>query len=52
MKCHLALCLRGTIDAVFIMRRMQEEYHARGKRLYLCLVDLDKAFDFRVVRGD
>ena len=36
---------RGTIDAVFILRRMQEEYHASGKRLYMCLVDLDKAFD-------
>ena len=22
---------RGTIDAVFILRRMQEEYHARGR---------------------
>ena len=22
---------RGTIDAVFILRRMQEEYHAKGK---------------------
>ena len=21
----------GTIDAVFILRRMQEEYHAKGK---------------------
>ena len=25
---------RGTIDAVFILRRLQEEYHARGKKLY------------------
>ena len=24
---------RGTIDAVFIFRRMQEEYHAKGKKL-------------------
>ena len=24
---------RGTIDAVFILRRMQEEYHAKGKKL-------------------
>ena len=22
---------RGTVDAVFILRRVQEEYHARGK---------------------
>ena len=35
---------RGTIDAVFILRRMQEEYHAKGKALYMCFVDLEKAF--------
>ena len=26
---------RRTIDAVFIMSRMQEEYHAKGKTLYV-----------------
>ena len=26
---------RGTIDAIFILRRMQEEYHAKGKKLYV-----------------
>ena len=36
---------RGTIDAVFILRRMQEEHYARGKKLLLCFVDLEKAFD-------
>ena len=36
---------RGTIDAVFVLRRLQEEYHAKGKTLYMCLVDLEKAFD-------
>ena len=36
---------RGTIYAVFIMRRMQEEYHAKGKKLYMCFVDLEKALD-------
>ena len=36
---------RGTIDAVFILRRMQEEYLAKGKKLYMCFVDLEKAFD-------
>ena len=25
--------MRGTIDAVFILRRMQEEYHAKGKKV-------------------
>ena len=36
---------RGTIDAVFILRRMQEEYHAKGKTLYMCIVDLEKGLD-------
>ena len=35
---------RVTIDAVFISRRLQEEYYAK-KELYMCFVDLDKAFD-------
>ena len=36
---------RGTIDDVFILRRMQEEYHAKGRKLYMCFVDLVKTFD-------
>ena len=36
---------RGTIDAVFIWRKQQEEYHAKGKKLYMCFVDLEKTFD-------
>ena len=36
---------RGTIDAVFILRRMQEECHAKGIKLYTCFVDLERAFD-------
>ena len=40
---------RATVDAVFILRRMQEEYYAKGKTLYMCFVDLEKAFD-RVTR--
>ena len=34
----------GAVDAVFIVRRLQEEYHASGNKLYMCLVDLEKAF--------
>ena len=36
---------RGTIDAVYILRRLQEEYHAKGKKLSMYFVDLEKAFD-------
>ena len=34
---------------MFILRRLQEEYHAKGEKLYMCFVDLKKAFD-RVLR--
>ena len=40
---------KGTTDALFILRRMQEEYNDKGRQLYMCFVDLDKAFD-RVTR--
>ena len=36
---------RGTINAVFILRRLPEEYHVKGKKLYMCFVDLEKTFD-------
>ena len=36
---------RGTIDAVYILRRMQEVYYAKGKKLHMCFVDLEKALD-------
>ena len=39
---------KGTIDVVFILRRIQEEYLAKQK-LHMCFVDLEKAFD-RVLR--
>ena len=35
----------GTIDAVFILWRLQEEYWNKEKKLYMCFVDLEKAFD-------
>ena len=37
--------VNGTIDAVFIIGSLQEKYHAKGKKLYMCFVDLEKAFD-------
>ena len=36
---------KGTTDALFILRRMQEEFRRREKKLYMCFVDLEKAFD-------
>ena len=34
----------GTTDAFFMVRRMQKEYREKDKKLYLCFVDLEKAF--------
>ena len=36
---------KGTIDAVVILRRIQEEYLAEQKKLYMCLVDMEEAID-------
>ena len=35
---------RGIIDAVFILRRLQEEYHAKEKG-HICFVDIERAID-------
>ena len=35
---------RGMTDALFIARRMQEEYREKDTKLYMCFVDLEKAF--------
>ena len=36
---------RGTTDAIFILRQMQEKYAGRNRELYFVFVDLEKAFD-------
>ena len=36
---------KGTVDAIFTVRRMQEEYQKKDKKLYMCFVDMEKAFD-------
>ena len=36
---------KGTTHALFILRRMQEEFREREQKLYMCFVDLDKAFN-------
>ena len=36
---------KGTTDAIFVVRQLQEKYLAANKRLYMAFVDLQKAFD-------
>ena len=36
---------KGTTDAIFILRQMQEKFLAKDKKLYFAFVDLEKAFD-------
>jgi len=36
---------KGTTDAIFRVRQMQEKYGCKGKMLYFAFVDLEKAFD-------
>ena len=36
---------RGTTDAIFVIRQLQEKYLAANKRLYMAFVDLEKVFD-------
>ena len=36
---------RGTTDAIFVVRQLQEKYLAVNKRLHMAFVDLEKAFD-------
>ena len=46
---------KGTTDAIFIMRQVQEKHQAKKKKLYKAFVDLGKAFDRvqrEVVIGD
>ena len=36
---------KGTTDAIFIMRQVQEKHQAKKKKRYYAFVDLEKAFD-------
>jgi len=36
---------KGTTDAIFMARQMQENFRVKGKKLCFGLVDLEKAFD-------
>ena len=37
--------VRGTVDAVFVLRRLMEKFRAKNKKLFFVFVDLQKAFD-------
>ena len=41
---------KGTVDALFMVRMLQEKYGRKKRKLYMCFVDLEKAFD-RVPRS-
>lgn len=36
---------KSTMDAIFIVRQMQEKFRAKNKTLYFAFVDLEKAYD-------
>ena len=36
---------KGTTDAIFMARQMQENFTVKGKKFYFGFVDLEKAFD-------
>jgi retron-type reverse transcriptase len=36
---------RGTTDAIFILRQLQEKYIAKNRNIFFAFVDLEKAFD-------
>lgn len=36
---------RGTTDAIFVVRQLQEKYLSKNKELWMAFVDLEKAFD-------
>ena len=40
------LCQKRTVDAVFVLRRLQEKFRAKNKKFFFMFVDLEKAFDW------
>ena len=36
---------KGTVDAIFIVKIMEEKYKKKDKKLYMCFFDMKKAFD-------
>ena len=42
---EMQFCFMPGKGTMFILRRLQEEYLDKGNKLYMCFVDLEKAFD-------
>ena len=38
---------KRTTDALFLMRRLQNEHRAKDERMYRCFVDLDKTLQYQ-----
>ena len=36
---------KETLDAIFMERKMQKGFQKQDKKLYMCFVDMEKAFD-------
>ena len=43
---------KETMDAIFTVRRRQEKYQKKDKKLYTCFVDMEKAFDRVTKKND
>ena len=39
---------RGTVDAVFVLRRLCEKFRVKKRKLFFIFVDLEKAFDLLI----
>ena len=42
---------KGTTDAIYIMRQVQEKHQAKKKKMYYAFVDLEREFDKSPKRG-
>ena len=43
---HGSMLGRGTVDGVFVLRRLIEKFNAKKKKLFFIFVDLEKPFDW------
>ena len=43
---HGFMAGRGTVDAVFVLRKLTEKFRAKNKKLFFVFVDLENAFDW------